>query len=378
MRKRVVQVVAYYPPHTGGMEIRAKERAEKLAAHGWEVTTLTSSQGTYPHVVHAENQHVHYLKSIELAHTPFIFSLPLSLARLPKGSVVQVETAVAFCPEITALACRLRGIPYIARVPLDAPSWSSIRGFLLGIYQKTILKWVYGHATAVIVLNQDDVGLIAQKYGVSRERLRVIPNAINHAAVNQPREKPHTPLRLLFVGRLATQKNVPLLLQAVRYYLDHYEARIDLQLVGDGEQRAALQKLIQELALEQFVTMRGTLSGAELEAAYKAADVFMMTSTHESLPAVLIEAMAKALPIIAGNIFGVRTIVRNGNNGLLTELSPKSIALALHRLQSDAGLYARLSRGSLKEMSHYTWQNVLAEYTDVYETALQLKDTKKA
>ena len=125
---RLVQVLPHYsPPYVGGMEMRARDRAERLAADGWVVETLTSSGQAYPHTVTAPNLIVRYLRSVEVAHTPIIFALPVALARVRADSVIHLESALAFSPEVAAAVCGLRRLPYVVRVALDSEGHSRAR-----------------------------------------------------------------------------------------------------------------------------------------------------------------------------------------------------------------------------------------------------------
>ncbi len=369
--RHLVQVVPYYnPPHVGGMEMRARDRAERLSRLGWQVETLTSSEQTRPHVVTDGNLVVRYLRSREVAHTPIMFALPLALARVPAGSVIQVETAIAFAPEITALMCKLRGLAYIARVPLDTSGHTKLRDALLALYKKTVLAWVYRNAGLVIVLTPDDVATMTRKYGVAAQRIRVIPNATSFAPITAPRRAGHDPLRLLFAGRVAIQKNLPLLLRSLRHYVGTYGPAVHLDLVGDGEDMPLIRKMIDDLSLTSLVTLHGYVTGPDLERAYERADAFVMTSTNESFPQVLLEAMAKGLPVVAGDIQGVRTVVDDGVTGLLVDLTPDSFADAFHRLVTERALYADLSAGALKKADQYSWDATIDGYQAAYAELL--------
>jgi glycosyltransferase involved in cell wall biosynthesis len=370
--KRLAQIVSYYsPPHVGGMEMRARERAERLAKVGWFVETLTSSERTYPHTVTDEHLIVRYLKSREIAHTPIIPTLPLAMMRIPRGSAVQVEMAMAYCPEVTALICKLRRMPYIARVPLDPSGHSKLRGALLAFYQGTALRWVYKNAALVIVLTEDDVALVSDRYHVDASRIRVIANGTDFTVLPSPRRGFQDPFRLLFTGRVVMQKNVPLLLEALRHFIDAYSLPIHLDLVGDGEDMPRVESMITELSLQGHVSLRGYVTGKKLESLYEQADAFVMTSTHESFPQVLLEAMAKGMPIVASNIHGVRTVVEDGTTGLLVDLKEKAFADAFHRVMAENGLYERLSRGSLEAATKYSWDTTIKKYIGVYNELLE-------
>ena len=369
--KRLAQIVSYYnPPHVGGMEMRARERAERLAKKGWFVETLTSAERTYPHTVTNEHLTVRYLKSREIAHTPIMPALPLAMMKIPRDSAVQVEMAMAYCPEITALICKLRRMPYIARVPGTPPGHSKLRDALLAFYQGTALRWAYKNASLVIVLTEDDVALVTERYHVDARRIRVIANGTDFTPLASPRPGFQDPFRLLFTGRVAMQKNIPLLLESLRHFIDAYSLPIHLDLVGDGEDMPRVEQTIAELSLQEHVNLKGYVTGKELESLYEQADAFVMTSTHESFPQVLLEAMAKGLPIVASNIHGVRTVVEHGTTGLLVDLKKTAFAAAFHRVITEHGLYQSLSRGSLEAAARYDWDMTIEKYTGVYDELL--------
>jgi glycosyltransferase involved in cell wall biosynthesis len=368
--KRLMQIVPHYsPPYVGGMEMRARDRAEQLVKAGWFVETLTSSEQTYPHTVTDGSQVIRYLRSWEAAHTPIIFSLPIALMRAPKSSMVHVETALAYSPEVAALVCRLRKMPYVMRLALDTAGHSQLRNALLSLYQKTVLSWVYKNAALVVVLTPDDVTLVAEKYHVEPDRIRVIPNATSFAHATGPRQGFHEPFRLLFAGRLAMQKNVPFLLESLRCFVDAYALPVHLDLVGDGEDMPRVQKTISELRLQEYVTLRGYVTGPDLEKLYEQADAFVLTSTREAFGQVMLEAMTKGLPVVASNIRCVRTIVEDGTSGLLVDLEAEGFARAFYRLIAEDGLYQKLSCGSLRGAARYSMDETINSYISVYDEA---------
>lgn len=368
--KRLVQVIPHYsPPYVGGMEMRARDRAQELVKAGWFVETLTSSEETYPHVVTDSNQVIRYLRSWEVAHTPIIFSLPAAIMRVPKESVVHVETALAYSAEIAALVCKLRKMPYIMRLALDSVGHSKLRSMLLSLYQGTVLRWAFKNAATVVVLTEDDVALVSTKYGVDPKRVRVIPNATTFKRADSPRQGFRDPFRLLFVGRVAMQKNVPFLLEELHHFIDAYSLPIHLDLVGEGEDIPRVKEKISELNLQRYVTLRGYVTGEELERLYEEADAFVLTSIREAFGQVVLEAMTKGLPVIASNITGVRTIVKDETSGLLVDLETKEFANAFHRLITEDGLYQNLSRGALDSVKRYAMEETIASYMSVYNEA---------
>jgi glycosyltransferase involved in cell wall biosynthesis len=370
--KRLVQVVPHYsPPYVGGMEMRARDRAAWLASSGWAVETLTSSGLTYPHTV-AEAKPaggtltVRYLPSREVAHTPIIFSLPVALAKAPRESVVHLEAALALSPEVAAFVCRLRKMPFVVRHALETEGHTKLRDALLRWYQHTVLRWVYQGAAIVIVLTPDDIPVVADKYRVARERIRVIPNATTLAPAESHRTAPHDPLRLLFAGRVDMQKNVPLLLRSLRRFLDTYSLPVHLDIAGDGEDMPQVRRLISELSLREHVDLKGFVHGQEFEQLYESVDALVLTSTRETFGQVILEAMVKGVPVIASNIRCVRTIVADGTSGLLADLDEHSFASAIYRLVAEDGLYEKLSRGALECAGSYSMAATMDAYIAAY------------
>src|ERR1700738_2701859 len=94
--RHIVQVVPYYPPHIGGTEVVAQAIAEGLARdHRVEVLTSTSAPTQAPHFERTGNLRVRRLRTVEFAHTPFMPTLPIHLARIPRRAVVHVHMAIA-------------------------------------------------------------------------------------------------------------------------------------------------------------------------------------------------------------------------------------------------------------------------------------------
>ncbi len=117
--------------------------------------------------------------------------------------------------------------------------------------------------------------------------------------------------RLLFVGRLAAVKGVPVLLESVAS-MAASGREVHLTLIGDGPDREALEQRATELEIESNVTFAGYKSAAEVAAELERTDVFVMASFAEGVPVVLMEALAAAVPVVATRIAGVGELVVDG------------------------------------------------------------------
>lgn len=147
---------------------------------------------------------------------------------------------------------------------------------------------------------------------------------------------------VLFVGRLAAVKGVPLLLEAfARIRADHPNAR--LTLVGDGTERAALQAKATALGLEDVADFVGYCTQDEVAAHLDSADMLVLPSFAEGLPVVLMEGLASRIPVIATPVAGVSELVRDTETGLLVPPGDvEGLVKALDQLLSDPALCTRL------------------------------------
>src|SRR4051812_8718104 len=100
IRPTIIHVISYYPPHLGGMEKGTALRAERFVDRGYPVLVYTSDIGYSGEIVPKTKVQVYYLKSIEFAHTPIMFTLFFRLLALPRNSLIHLHVAQAFSPEI--------------------------------------------------------------------------------------------------------------------------------------------------------------------------------------------------------------------------------------------------------------------------------------
>jgi glycosyltransferase involved in cell wall biosynthesis len=144
---------------------------------------------------------------------------------------------------------------------------------------------------------------------------------IIHCGVDPARyaPAPHHGKELLFVGRLAAVKGMPVLLEALRDLPGDWH----LTVIGDGPDRSALEAQAKGLPVD-FV---GYKSQAEVAEALAKTDLFVLPSFAEGVPVVLMEAMASGVPVIATQIAGIPELVRVGSGVLV----PPGDSTALQR-----------------------------------------------
>lgn len=351
----IAQIVGYYPPHTGGMEMVAKEISELLAVKGFEVRVFTSRFGAKDSLrdERSTNIIIRRLRGIELAHTPLLFSLPLHLLGLPRASVMHVHIAQAGIPEISALIAHIRGFRIIGHFHLDIGPSGKL-GILLPFYKKFILGPTLRSYDKIIVFSVDQKNLLIKRYCIDSERIVIISNGVGAEYFHQKTTTEETEiLQLLFVGRLATQKKVERLIDM----LPLVTVPCHLTIVGDGDERVAFELRAKNLRLNN-ITFTGKKSGAELVEAYSKADVFLISSDVEGMPLVVLEAMASGLPIIATDVLGLRELVKGV--GVLVDIPYEdNFAVAINELYHDKYRRALLAKQSYEKALLFTWETAV-------------------
>lgn len=248
----------------------------------------------------------------------------------------------------------------MAHIHLDVDA-SGPFGFLLGTYKKMFLKRVLKSAAKIICLSEPQKKLIAAKYALPLESIVVIPNGVAEKYFTGEKTKENTVPHLLFVGRLAAQKNLPLLIEAV----SRMKENVYLDIVGEGEERENIEALIQKYELHN-VKLHGKKTGKELIELYKSADIFVLPSLKEGVSLAMLEALAAGLPVVASDSPEIRPIL--GECGvLIQDPTATSYAKALDALLSNRDTMHHLSTLSVQKARSYSWENVLDSIEKVYK-----------
>jgi glycosyltransferase involved in cell wall biosynthesis len=158
---------------------------------------------------------------------------------------------------------------------------------------------------------------------------------------------------ILFVGRLVKVKGLQYLIEAMRDCPAE-----QLLIVGDGPERAALHQAATGMSNVSFA---GGVTPNRVDAYLSRAKVLVVPSVNEGLPNVILEAMARGIPIVASNGGGIPDIVKPDETGFLVPpADSKALAYYIKLVAGDPGLRARLAGNCLAEMRAYRWPVVVA------------------
>jgi glycosyltransferase involved in cell wall biosynthesis len=232
----------------------------------------------------------------------------------------------------------------------------------------------------IIIPSESMREILVDQYGL-KDNFTVIPTGIDldayrNASGEKIREKRHWEKEtvMISVGRLAPEKNWPLLIHAAALILkDHPEFR--LVLIGDGPDRKDLEALAKELGIRRRVTFLGSISFSDIPNYMKAADLFGFASITETQGLVTLEAMAAGLPVVAVDGSGTRDILKNGQQGFLVENTVESMAAGIKKLLNDPDRMNRFAEAASKKAQSFNIEVLTKDLLEVYEQAI--RDKKK-
>jgi glycosyltransferase involved in cell wall biosynthesis len=216
------------------------------------------------------------------------------------------------------------------------------------------MRWFYSQMAAVFTRSREYRFSLGD-LGVEPQKVREIPAGVNMEKFN-PRHRDPTiwqrlgvqqPKRLLYVGRVSVEKNLPLLVETYRQ-LRAIRQDIALIIAGDGPYLPAMKK---ELKGSGSIFL-GYQNDAELAALYSSADLFIFPSRTDTLGQVVMEAQSSGLPAIVSDTGGPRELVEDGTTGLVVDGQDVGRwRAAIEQLLDDDVLRGRMSRAATARMS---------------------------
>jgi glycosyltransferase involved in cell wall biosynthesis len=175
-----------------------------------------------------------------------------------------------------------------------------------------------------------------------------------------PRFDGRRPNRLLGVGALSPRKGFEYLLRAAQLLISR-GIDVTVELIGDGEERSALQELATILGIAERIVFRGWQPFADVRDAMQQATILVHPSDGlgDGLPNVVREAMALGTPVVASRVAGIPDALRDGCGVLVTPKNPEALATALAQLLKDPQeRRAIAARARRRVEEHYDmWRN---------------------
>lgn len=203
---------------------------------------------------------------------------------------------------------------------------------------------------------------------VPAHKVAVVPNGL-HVEHFTPRALPSSLRRVAMVANLRPEKGQDVLIDAVPEVLRRFpDARFDL--IGDGSERAALERRARERGVADAVSFLGHRE--DVAALLAASDIFVLPSRSEAFPNALLEAMAAGIPVVASAVGGVTEIVEDERNGLLVPPGDAgALARQICRLMDDSALATTLADNARTLVqTRFSFDRMVAAIDDIYVSEL--------
>jgi glycosyltransferase involved in cell wall biosynthesis len=361
-------------PELNGAAITIGRLAGHLKQRGWRVAMIAPSPIEPPTTgldlaIELPCTSVPFIPESRAAWGPRRRDLAALTAFNPDVVHVATEFAVGWSGRRFA---RGHGVPLITSSHSDFPAFFESWG--LGFLEPLTWTWMRAcHGDALLTLCpsrsyiqrlrahgfQGDLRLWPR--GVDAERF----NPAHRAVATRGELAPGADCILVFVGRIAPEKRVDLLVEAFEKIKRATKRTVNLVVVGTGPSLSRLRA-----RAPAGVSFTGYLEGAELSRAYAAADIFLFPSDTETFGNVVLEAMASGLPPIVADRGGVMEVVTHDTNGLIARSgSAKSFAAQALQLLHDEPRRQRLAKQARQDALARRWTPLLDGVLEYYEQA---------
>jgi glycogen(starch) synthase len=364
----------------GGMQNHAAQLTRALDRRGVRQTVLTTRPPGAPVVTRSGRLARVVRVGLPVPHLRQCYAVPaapLAAVLAARADLVHVHLGEDLAAYPIALAAaRLHGLPLVLTLH------TSLRHTLAGVDVRSRFLRLAGGALeraavraadGVIVLTPRLAALAARDGGCAP---RVIPSGVNPAEFAGPFDDPLPAAgrpRVLYVGRLAAQKDVATLVRAAALLR---APAAQVVLAGDGPQREALERLALRLGVAGRVRFLGFRPHREVPALLAHADVLVMPSVYEELGSALVEGLQAGVPIVATRVGGIPDAV--GDAGVLVEpRDPAALARAIDDVLSRPALAGRLRAAAERRRAAYDWNALAGRVLDVYREAVRRRAARR-
>ncbi|MFY9716475.1 MAG: glycosyltransferase family 4 protein [Thermoplasmata archaeon] len=370
---RIVQVAPFFYPHAGGVESHVRTLAGELAREGHEVTVVTSRyQRDLP--THESRDGYRIVRSPSLG---VVFNTPVDLAagRTLRGvpaDIVHLHYPPPLTSFFAARALDGVGVPVCLTYHCDLYLPGLAGRAVSGLYERAFLPPTLRRAQRIIVHTRS--------YGRTSAVLRGRELDIIPSIVDLQRFRPgidssslRGDLRLdekrviAFTGRLVPHKGVDVIVHALR----ELPPDVVLLVIGMGPGLPELVSLAARVGVSDRVRFCPSVSDDDLPRYLALAEMFVFPSQNrlEGFGLAAAEAMAMGLPVIVADVPGVREIIEDRREGLLTEpLIASDVARKIRELLDDRSLARRMgAAGRRRAEEHFELSIVAGRLIRLYE-----------
>jgi glycosyltransferase involved in cell wall biosynthesis len=347
----VLMVTGIFPPDIGGPATYVPVISSELVKRGHKVKVVTFSD-TLDHDDHSYSFPVHRIRRSLFKPLRFLLTV---MRILRQGRHAQVLYVNGLYLEAVVANFFLRK-PLVQKIVGDwAWERATSKGWVTDSFEefqrrrhglkveflKALRRFCACRADAVIVPSRYVARAVAN-WDIFEDKICAIYNAVEPSYFAPSAIPLSTKTKIVTVGRLIALKQIDRLILTVAEF---YET--GLVIVGDGPERERLEALVHDHRLGERVYFAGQKSKEETLALMASCDLFVLNSTHEGFPHVVLEAMSVGLPVVATAVGGIPEVVRDGENGLLISANANGeLSKTLMKLVTSSEERQRLAAGA--------------------------------
>jgi glycosyltransferase involved in cell wall biosynthesis len=275
-----------------------------------------------------------------------------------------IKTNQTYGAELALEAARFFKKPFVARCGY---LWSKNTALELGYHSteaahaRAVEEKVFSAAHKVVLTTDAMAADVTARIPSAAPKIAVIPNYVDTEVFKPGGAERETDL-LLYVGRIAGEKNLEALLEAIQ------PLSVRLILIGEGKLRPELQRRFSDL--DGRVTWEGNVPNSRLPEYLNRATAFVLPSLYEGHPKALLEAMACAAAVIGADSSGIRELIRHGANGCLCRSDAASLRSCIEELLSQPDLRSELGKNARQfVLDNYSLETIASNEMDLLKEA---------
>ncbi len=341
------------------------EQIRERGVPGFEVEVVGTDPGVDRRLPAATTLQVPFYAGMTLG----VPGLPDLAETLAEGRYDLVHVTAPGPAGVTAsLLSRVSGTPLVASYHTELAAYAGLRSRDGGLeaISRTALGAFYTAPSRVLSPSPAaDRSLLG--FGLGEDRIDRWERGVDVARfAPEKAERGAYPgeLRVLYAGRLTSEKGVDLLAESF-LRARRVEPRLHLLLAGGGPEEGELRACLGEHA-----TFLGWLEGDDLARAYASADLFLFCSRTDTYGQVVLEAGASGLPVVAVDEGGPAALIENRHTGILCRPDADHLAGAVLQLASSATLRQRLGEAAMRSARGRSWERALEQLAGGYRRAL--------
>lgn len=368
---RVALFTDTYLPSINGVTNTIKALEECMKSRGIEYSIFA------PEIPKTELfmcKNVRYFKSVSFPLYPeFRLSVPFYSNLIKKADNFNPDIVHS----ITQAGIGYMGIKYASKrnLPIVSSFTTDICAYLEHYnmsYVKDIvwnyLRWFHNNCDLTLCPSHSTINLLKQK---NIYKLGLSSRGVDSKMFSPMKRSEHfrkkyignsKKMLFLYAGRIAKEKSLDILMEAIKKLDPWLSERCSFIIVGDGPYYEEMKK-----AAPKNVHFTGYFTKEELSEAYASCDSFIFPSATETFGNVVLEAMSSGLPAICVNSGGVKEIVKNGYNGILSPpYEPDGLVKAINFFYNNPLILHKFSENARKTALSKSWDNIFSGLLNDY------------